>query len=233
MDNRRFVARWDDDEELVVRVVFSCWMGTIVSTSTVSIEDLVGIVLRYYQMPQFEWVPLQTHSDVTLLSDKKTLQFEAPPFWGGYKTAVAKPELCSETMSSVLWEVTLYDITSPINYFMLGFVDSCAVEDVREGWCLGQKDRPKECAIGIYSHCFSKCAKGKEWNFDSKWKGSDCSNLDRILLEFDFVHNLCTVYYNEEYVGVLPETLPNRLFIVRNMSSSITLETTKFAVRRR
>ena len=183
-------------------------------------------------MLHFEWDPSRTHNKVTLSNDNRTITFESPLSnkWG---TVISKHELCSETMSSVLWEVTLYDITSRINYFMLGFVDSGAVDQVRGGWCFAQEARPKECAIGIYSHCFSQCANGKELNFDSKWKGSDCSNGNRILLEFDFVHYRCTVYYNEEYVGVISNTLPSRLYIVGNLSSSITLETTKFAVHRR
>ena len=74
-------------------------------------------------------------------------------------------------------------------------------------------------------------SQGSKTFFNSKWRGKDVKNGDRILLSFDFVESQCSVSFNDHYVGVLSERLPSSLYIVVNPDKpTMSIEVTKYEI---
>merc|ERR1712113_1375760 len=89
--------------------------------------------------------------------------------------------------------------------------------------------QPTECVLKIDRNYFAITSGGIEkYAFDDKWKGSECRDGDRIGFEFNFENSKCMVYYNDEVVGNLSESLPNQVHIAFTSPCKMTVATTKF-----
>merc|ERR1712083_911440 len=97
---------------------------------------------------------------------------------------------------------------------------------VRVDGTLGQSSRPNECALYIDKYGFAKKEKGRDTNYDAKWKGADCKDGDRVMLTFNFVKKTCVVYYNGSVVGSLSENLPDQIYVAASLvGGRVTVET--------
>merc|ERR1712176_781224 len=144
-----------------------------------------------------------------------------------YRAVVSKTKLSGDEWTSVTWEVTWKDGDDFWPNVTIGYVDGKAVDSVRlyDNY-IG--DRPQECALGILSDGFYKLGEGNGTMFDEKWKGLNCRIGDRIRFAFDFEARRCTVYYNDELVGILSEALPDDIYLACCCGYKGHLQTTKF-----
>lgn len=88
-----------------------------------------------------------------------------------------------------------------------GYVDAKAIGELRPNTFMASKSRPLECALYIRKDYFHTVQGGRHTFLDSKWRGSDVKNDDRIMLCFDFDRKRCLINFNEEvfqYLNLLP-----------------------------
>lgn len=190
-------------------------------------SDIVCIVTPKFQFPKFEWDSARKHADIVLSNENQTMSHVRDQNW---RTVIAKPELSSESMLSVSWEITIRNI-GKLGYLHIGFVDSDIVDQVKlEATCFGTSVRPKEFALGISSGVVSRYQNGTEAMKFNNWTGSDLKAGDRLLFTMNFEKSTITVHYNGNSMGVLSEALPHRLYVAANAYTPITLETTRFEI---
>jgi len=176
-----------------------------------------------------EWDPSRKNSRIELLGDNTKMKITSTP---ANTTIMAKQMLSADTMSTAECELTFGGIEAHGQgiHVMIGVVDGNAVGQVKmQGDCLGTlSGRPGEWGFYIHRTSFTKYHQGGSTNYDSKWRGSNGKDGDRVLLTFDFVKSTCTISYNGEIVGVLTESLPREVYIGVNPCYPMTMEITKF-----
>ena len=156
----------------------------------------------------FEWNPLRKGAYIALSDDNKTMVNTGSKGW---QPVISRNVLSADATSSVLWETTLIDDGQ--SGIQIGFVDISAVDDVKmSAYC--RDVFVLEIRMIIRTDDFCKRYQGKHIKFASKWKASICKKGDRVLLSFDFAEGICTVFYNDEKVGILSDSLPNQLHLV-------------------
>jgi len=190
-------------------------------------SEITSITTTRFEKVQFEWDVHRRHPDIKLKHKGTSARYQKNGFW---RTVISKNVLTAESMKAVTWELTLGDVPETgIGGLKLGFVDANEVNNVRlSSHSLGSAERPKECALYIYKHCLYRLEGTECVKFDAKWKGTACCSGDRVSMRFDFDKRKCTVWYNDEEIGVLSDAVPGELFIVANPYTAITLDTTKF-----
>lgn len=209
-----------------------CGMYQVVNSSLWSqISQTMSFMTNAFNY-KFEWDPSMMGNDVELSNNNTTMKRTTR---SSYRAVVAKTTLRVNELLSAVWDITIDDLDSSLTFYQfVGFVDSNVAGkiDLNGNYHFGKKG---EYVLGCYDPFYS-VMDGKRRNFDSKWKNTNVKRGDRFQLKFDFEKGKCSVFFNNQYVGLIADCgadgMPEEIYLVQTSHHPATMTSTFKAVPR-
>ena len=197
---------------------------------SLAIPKVIILIIIEYFKSIFEWDAEKCCEDVIISNNNLNIRCEV----ARNRTCLAKNLLSSNEYSQVIWEITIID-TDPDNYLCvaMGYVEY--QEDIKksiksyEVW-LGSNEYQCSMYIDAWteSQRFTKHFCGLETDYDQRWLSANVTVNDRLKIQFDFVKKECSFYWNDEFVAILHDRLPDKIYPALSCGYVCEYECTKW-----
>lgn len=193
------------DENEKVRIICEHWLRTMILDRNSWPVELASEVLKYY-FYRFQWDTVWRSKGIEVAEDGKSLTMIAYDYQFNRWKSVLSQELFSKDTTSILrWEVTVKKLGSQWAGFKMGFVDNQRSNSVH-----GKDFYVKNWGVPrIY-------CQGKQVIIHENWEFAITAG-DKFKLYFDFYAKECHAYCNDEYVGMITNELPPKIYLVARM----------------
>ena len=151
------------------------------------------------------------------------------------RTICAKNLLSSDEYTNINWEITLRDFTfnnhpSDIRLcFAMGFIEYH--KDIKKSieYFLGSKKHQLCIYIDEEKESFQKYHGGRTAKKDyEEFKPKNVRKNDKFEIKFNFIKKECSFYWNDKFVAVLHDKLPDKLYPALSCYSQHEFECTKW-----
>ena len=216
-----------------VTTVFAYWFRTVCSSVYMNTSQFVDVVTKYYHFtPRFEWNELKKHEDIQLSSDRMKFHCSGADF----KMRAITSRNVVTAGPIVTWEVRCIssrckepEARQEVS-FCMGFCNIDDIGDFDVGNRVNGRNR-NETSLYLVDGRFPRSHRKsssydpsifQKWNFESE-TGK---------LEFNFETNECQAFVNSEFVGLVSNHLPNKLYLaVSFWHADVSFETTLFVTQ--
>ena len=146
----------------------------------------------FSMFPSFEWDPNHKHKEYVLSNNNKTVTKSS----GCSGSILSKNELSAETISSVIWEITIRKYDNIQNcHWMLGFVPSDKRDSIKFDGCLGGNNDQYQGHMlwlyGGYDEFRTHVNSSSDFKFKFNQKPKNMQPGDRLEMRFDFETKQC------------------------------------------
>lgn len=189
-------------------MTFHYWLRTLLGAETVLASDLVGFVLKYYLILEFEWDSTKSNLGIALSQDKRRYTYHVIPFYDSNWISLHSTNILSgEVCHSFRWEITLRSFHQSVN-FKMGYYNADRLQDFNSKVAIGEDEN--SVAVDLTSQ--------------NAPKADEIYPSDVFRMDFDFKQGKCWAFYNGKSLGLVSNKLPERIVF----ASSATIIGTSF-----
>ena len=214
----------------VVRIVFTYWMRTLLSSRNLSLNELAEITIKYYPFV-FEWDPTRCGSGLVLSNGNKVVTMRGQDNYI-YQSVYSKHIIYTDMMAGLKWEITMREKGGD-GWMTIGLMDKQHIESAQlTEKAIGQQRNQMGFRIsdGAIPHRFIN---GRTSNL-VEWKNVKYVRWnigDRVRLNFDCKGGRCSAFLNDQSLGTLTDDLPQSFYLgITVIMVGTSLETTLFEI---